>query len=118
MNFCSETAEIWQLVGNIVTIIKIVIPLIIIVLAVIDLGKAAVSSDEKQMKGAFSTLIRRVIAGVLIFFIPTLITLCFSIIGEFSDDLESDYSVCAECVSSPSSCQTGDETGSLDVDND
>lgn len=114
MEFCTETAEIWQLVGRIVTILKIVIPLIIVLLAIFDLGKAAVSSDEKEMKGAFSTLLRRIIAGVVIFFIPTLITLAFTLIGDFSEDIETDYRVCSECVSDPSNCDVDSATGSLE----
>lgn len=99
-NFCTETAEIWQLVGSVVTILKIVIPLIIIVLAVIDLGKAAIASDDKEMKGAFSKLTKRIIAGVLIFFIPTLITIAFNFVGEFQDN-KAEFDVCLACINSP-----------------
>lgn len=105
LGFCAKTAEIWLLVGNIVNIIKIVIPILIIVLACIDFGKAVVSSDEKEIKKSSGTLIKRVIAGVVIFFIPTIVGLCFGLVGSFSDN-EADYNICKTCVTSPSKCDT------------
>lgn len=99
--FCSQTIEIWSLVGTVVTILKIGVPLIIIVLAVIDLGKAAISSKDDEMSKAFKTLLRRIIAGVVIFFIPTIVNLVFGMIDGFTDETGEggiDYSVCSACV--------------------
>ena len=50
LSFCESSAEIWQLVGKIINIIKIVIPIIIVVLAMLDLGKAVMAGEEKQIK--------------------------------------------------------------------
>lgn len=101
MDFCNDTSEIWQVVGNVVTMLKIAIPLIIIVLAIIDLGKAAISSKDDEMKTAFKTLVRRFIAGAVIFFVPTIVTVVFSLVGEFNDSTKADYTICASCISSP-----------------
>ena len=52
MDFCYKSARIWQIVGYIIAIVKIIIPLVIIILGVIDLGRAVVSSDQKIIKDA------------------------------------------------------------------
>lgn len=104
--FCSETIEIWSLVGTVVTILKIAIPLIIIVLAIIDLGKAAISSKDDEVSKAFKTLLRRIIAGVVIFFIPTLVNLAFGLIDNFSEE-NGDYNICSACVAG-GSCTVAD----------
>lgn len=98
--FCSSTIEIWDLLGKIITILKIGIPLIIIVLAVIDLGKASISSKEDEMKTAIKTVIRRIIAGLVIFFIPTIVNVFFNLVGSFGDAQEDvkDYTVCSACI--------------------
>ena len=59
IGFCSNTANIWSVVGYFVLIIKIVIPLLLIVLGTIDLGRAVISSDEKAIKSSTNILIKR-----------------------------------------------------------
>lgn len=56
-------------------IIQIGIPIILIVMGSIDLGKAVLSSDDKEIKGATSKLIKRAIAAVAIFFVTTIVSL-------------------------------------------
>ncbi len=107
--FCADTWSIWKLIGDILTIFKIVIPVIIIIMGAIDLGKAVVSSDEKEIKKATSSLMRRFIAGIIIFFIPTIVNVVFNILDNFGE-VRSDYTICSSCVASPSGCETEAET--------
>ena len=52
MNFCYKTASVWLFIGKLLFILKILIPIAIIVLGSIDLGKAVISSDDKSIKTA------------------------------------------------------------------
>ncbi len=107
MDVCYKSATIWQFIGKLLLILKIVIPLVIIVLASIDFAKAAVSSDEKLIKAAGGKLIKRLILGILIFFIPLIIKLVFSMVSLVSDDIRNDYNNCINCLTSPNdSCDT------------
>ena len=108
--FCAHTAELWQLVGVVLLIFKIVIPIILIILGMLDLGKAVVSSDEKAIQKSAKTLAFRIIAAVIIFFIPTLISFVFSVIAAFNNDAKDDYNVCKTCITSPN--KSSDVTGS------
>ena len=106
MEFCHKSARIWQIVGYIIMIVKIVIPLIIIILGIIDLGKAVVSSDQKIIKDAGGNLLKRIILGVCIFFIPQIVDLIFQMVGGFSEEMRSDYENCLTCLVDPGSCDT------------
>lgn len=67
-------------------IVQIGIPIVLIVLGTIDLGKAVISSDEKEVKQAQSRLIKRCIYAVAVFFITTIVTLLMSLVGTGAKD--------------------------------
>ena len=103
MNFCADSASIWQLVGYFLLVFKIVIPLLLIIFGMIDLGKAVISSDDKAVSKAAKSLLMRVIAGVCIFLVPTIVSLVFKMVGNFGD-VRDQYDICATCISSPNNC--------------
>lgn len=100
--FCVGTAKIWRLVGKILLVFKIVIPLLVIIFGMIDLGKAVVASKDDEIKKAAKSLGMRALAGVLIFFIPTIVAFVFNMVDSFSED--TDYQTCADCITKPNSC--------------
>ena len=67
-------------------ILQIGIPIILIVLGTLDLGKAVISSDDKAVKEAQSKLIKRCIYAIAVFFIVTLVSLVFSMVGSLVDE--------------------------------
>ena len=71
-------------------IIQIGIPLLLIVLGTLDLGKAVISSDDKEVKAAQSRLIKRFIYAMLIFFVTTIVTLIMSLVQIGADPTEVD----------------------------
>jgi len=98
--FCAETSPIWQFVGYILLVFKVVIPLLLLILGMVDLGKAVVASDDKAISKASMTLVKRAAAAIIIFFIPTLIGFIFDIVSGFSE-LEDTYDECKTCLVSP-----------------
>ncbi|MBE6139918.1 MAG: hypothetical protein E7172_00010 [Firmicutes bacterium] len=99
--FCANTASFWQFIGIVLLVFKIVVPIVLIVYGMVDLGKAVISSDDKAVTGAVKTLAYRVIAAIIIFFIPTLISAVFSLVGTFNEDAKEDYNVCKTCITHP-----------------
>lgn len=83
-------------------IVQIGIPILLIVFGTVDLGKAVISSDEKEVKEAQSRLIKRCIYAVAIFFITTLVTLLMSLVatGTEGGDGEANTTGWAECWNS------------------
>ena len=79
---CGYLEPIVKFIKNgIMPIIQLGIPILLIVFGSIDLGKAVMSSDEKEIKGATGKLIKRIIAGVVVFFIPFLVDLVMNLIS-------------------------------------
>lgn len=82
-------------------ILQIGIPIILIVLGTLDLGKAVISSDDKAVKEAQSKLIKRCIYAILVFFIVTLISVVFSMIGNVAGDAAPGLSEWSRCWDNP-----------------
>ncbi len=98
--FCSDTANIWQLVGYVLLVFKIVIPIILIIMGILDLGKAVVASKSDEVKKATSSLAMRAVAAIAIFLIPTVIGVIMGFVSDFSE-VKDDYEVCKSCITSP-----------------
>lgn len=115
MKFCEGTASIWQLVGYALLILKIVIPIILIILGMIDFGKAAISSDDKMIKDAAVSFFKRAIAAIAIFFVPTIIQVGFNLIAGISDTVKNDLDNCVACITNPNGkCDTSNSKGIFD----
>lgn len=109
-NICNNNDVIntFRILGEIINIIKIVIPLIIIVLGMVDFSKAIISSDEKAINKATGSIIRRIIAGVLIYFVPTIILSLFNALGYDTYNSPS-FIKCSSCLFDTTLC-TVDES--------
>ncbi len=111
--FCAQTANIWQVLGYVVVIFKIVIPLLLIILGMVDLGKAVISSDDKAISKAVGQLVRRFIAAIVVFFIPTIVSALFNALAIMNDSEQADYNVCVQCVTNVGSCDTSGVVGNV-----
>lgn len=100
--FCNDTANAWQVVGYVLTIFKIIIPCLLIIYGMFDLGKAVISNKEDEIKKSTKTLLRRAIAAVIIFFIPTLVSVLMGLIQGFNENKEN-YNICRKCLTNPNS---------------
>ena len=69
VSFCFKSANIWQIVGYIFLIIKVIVPVIIIILGSLDFGQAVISGDDKALKEKGERLIKRIVIGIVIFLI-------------------------------------------------
>lgn len=107
----SGTLKVFQVIGYILYIIKILVPVIIIILGSIEFGKAAISKDEKSIMVAANSLANKFILGVLIFMIPTLLDALLSLVNG-TEDAKKNYETCTTCLLSPFSdeCDAKDLT--------
>ena len=115
-NFCTNTHQVLSIVGWALVIFKIAIPLIIIVIGLIDLGKAAVSSKPEEIKKCVGSLLWRLIGGIAIFFLPTIIMTIFGWISGYSSTQSqiTDWDVCYRCIVSPGDKVCADARGQYD----
>lgn len=99
--FCGETAGIWRFIGFIIHIIRIAIPIIIILLGTIDLGKAVIAGDDDKIKAARKSFIMRIVYGVAIFFVFPIVETIFGLLG--ADITTGNAKVCYVCARRPNS---------------
>lgn len=115
VEFCTQTANIWQIVGYVLLIFKIVIPLLLIIFGMLDLGKAVIASKDDEIKKATKSLVTRAIAAVIIFLLPTIISYIIGLIGGFKGtEAETDYNICRRCITSPSKCPNAENLWNLE----
>ena len=77
---CKDLAPFLTLVGYVVTIIKIVIPLLLIIFGMLDVGKSVVAGKPDEVTKNLRSFAMRCIAAILIFFIPSIVGLLLSLI--------------------------------------
>lgn len=105
MDICSGDAlVIFNVVGNILTIIKIAVPILLIIMGSLDLMKAVMAGKEDEIKKSQGTFVKRAIAAVLVFFIPTIVGLIMSVIDQ-------DKTSCLTCVLDTSTCEVSSNNG-------
>ena len=93
MNFCSQTyMNFYELFGIVIKIFKYFLPFVIILVGTIDLFKSITNIKEK--KKYIKRLIMRIIVGVLIFFLPSIILEVFNRVGLDN----SEFSCMYKCV--------------------
>lgn len=127
--FCANTHQILALVGWVLMIFKITIPLIIIVIGIIDLGKAAVSSKPEEIKKSVGSLLWRLVGGIAIFFLPLLIMTIFGWATGYNDTATSalgkskvngvsgyvnDWEICKKCIVNPGDVYCTNAIGTFD----
>lgn len=107
-NFCKGTVQgVFTTLGWVFFVVKIVIPILLIVFGSIDLGKAVISSKDDEIKKSVKTLVVRTIAGIIIFFVPTILGLFVKLIDN-SDVYNGTFWDCTKCMLDPlnNTCST------------
>lgn len=69
----NDPKSIRYILDTILQYVRIIVPILIVLLGSLDLAKAVTSGKEDEMKKAQTTFIKRIIAGVLVFFVPVLV---------------------------------------------
>lgn len=106
---CSETGVLKSVrfLGYILFIVKIVVPIILIIMGSLDFGKAITTSNQDGLTKATKNLAVRVVAGVIIFILPTIVNFLFGMIVGLNKDYEDEmegFNGCRTCLFSPDEC--------------
>ena len=85
---CNEALlPIIRLIKNgVIPLIQIGIPIILIILGMLDLGKAVVASKEDEIKSAQKLLVKRCIYAIAIFFVVLIVQLVFGLLSSAGKD--------------------------------
>lgn len=97
---CGELKPVLRIVGIVIWGIKVVVPILLIVIGMLDMAKAVTEKSEDKIKAAQNTLIKRAIAAVIVFLVATIVTVLMKVIGS------NEYEDCTTCINNPWSCST------------
>lgn len=97
--------QLAKIVKYVILIIQIVVPIILVVMGLLDFLKAVAAQKEDDIKAGQKLFIKRLLAGVLVFFVIALVKLVISIAANSSSD---GIMNCASCfIDGPKSSSCG-----------
>lgn len=95
-NICSNIEpEIVTLIHNIITLIKIAVPIALVIFGMIDFAKGVMAGKEDEVKKGQNNFIKRLIAGAVVFLMITVAQLVVSI---FDKDSNGGFWNCADAI--------------------
>ncbi len=107
-NLCNRNSVkgTFRSIGWAIFVAKIAVPIIIIVLGSIDFGKAVIANKDDEIKKSAKSLIIRVIAGFVIFLLPTILNFAIKFIGgeKVYDEQNGSFGYCTYCMLNPTKC--------------
>ena len=91
---CEGLLPIVKVIVKVIKVFMVVIPILLILYGTIDLGKAVMASDEKEVKAAQGRLIKRFIYAALVFFVVTLVSALMNIVAQGGQDGTDSWEAC------------------------
>ena len=86
--------QIPNIISVIVLIIKIAVPVLLVIMGMIDLGKAVVAQKDDEIKKGQQLFVKRLIAGLLVFFSITIVQM---LVNFADNDKDGNIMGCAKC---------------------
>ena len=74
-------ADTKEVLKDVYTAIRIAVPALVILLCSVDMIKAVIAQDDKEMQAALQKSIKRIAIGLAIFFIPTILDVILDLVG-------------------------------------
>ncbi len=96
-----------RIIGYVIAIAKWIVPMILIIFGIVDFTKASISSDDKALSKATSSLLKRLVAGIIVVFIPTIAIAILNFIEVskgITDESNPNFAACTKCIFNPKSC--------------
>lgn len=78
----SNLQNVLALVRQIVKYLQILIPIGLILMGTIDMGKAVIAGDEKKIKEAQKPFVKRLISAIIVFLIPFIVNLAITLVAD------------------------------------
>ena len=75
------SADLQAVLKDVYTALMIIVPLLVIFMSTVDIFRAVVAQDEKDMTAARGRAIKRVIIGMATFFVPIILDIVLELAG-------------------------------------
>lgn len=100
------TLRMFKILGILLIILKIVVPLLIMITAIISFVQPIMSGKADDIKAKGLVLVKKLIAGLAIYIIPTILPTMFETLIPDYDD--SDIYACTTCLLDVDNCTIPD----------
>ncbi len=87
---CPSEEPVFKMISYFYSLLKIIVPVVLVLFGSIDIAKAVAASDDGAIKKATSSFLRKLVAGVIVF-------LLFEIVGFVINLVSENYGV-MDCV--------------------
>lgn len=103
LRFCEYGGVLrtFKIIGMCINIVKIVVPLIIVGTAMVSIFKTVTSGKADDLKGSFTLIVKKLIAGLIIFIIPSALDFAFDTLIGYDD---SGFTACSNCLLDTGNC--------------
>ncbi len=81
----------------IVKVIQFVVPVLLIIFGMLDLGKAVTAQKEDEIKKGQQTFMKRAIAAALVFFVVSIVTLIVNVLANATGEDNNSMTECLDC---------------------
>lgn len=115
--FCKDISPVLKMIGELLNLFKISLPLILITLCIVDIGKATLSNKPANVKTNIKNCVKKLAVSLIVFFIPMICMIIFGFVDRFRimiEDSGIDYDVCYNCMFNPKSSTC---LGAVDIAN-
>ena len=89
----TDGKKIASLLSTAIRLVQLVVPILLIVWGMLDLGKAVIAQKEDEIKKGQKTFMSRLVAAAIVFFIVTIVKLFVSLIAD-----EEDSGQITDCI--------------------
>ncbi len=107
LRFCEYGGVLrtFMILGMGLNIVKIVVPLLIIGTAMVSMFKTVTSGKSDDLKASFMVIVKKLIAGLIIFLIPSALDFAFDTLLAYDD---SGFTSCSNCLLDTGNCNIPD----------
>ena len=99
---CGGLGAVVAVIRGLFNVFKIIVPILLLIMGAVDLAKAVIASDDKEIKAATTKLTKRSIAAAAVFFAVTIVEVVTSLINNKQWQ---------ECWNGPGSSGAGESGG-------
>lgn len=71
----------WDIINTLYGIVKVLIPVLVVILGMIDFASVVFSGEDKDMKIAGQRFVKRIIIGIVLLLLPAILGFIFNLVG-------------------------------------
>ena len=95
-NICEDpnVLKAIRLIQVLIKLVSVALPIVIIIIATVDIGKSVITEDTKAISNKYITAFKRLVLAVLVFFAPSIVNGFAALLENGSSNITKSYNSC------------------------